>query len=212
MLFYVKWTFWIIVWIIVGAVFHYTLPQNDVARIVNTFEERQELNDWTRIFWASPDDVSATLVNRDVQFIQTVRRDDSIMVFRNEDTGWGWPPYFKFDTSNLYTEAADLVSTKDDPQWVVIRHYGWRNEFLTIFPNAVSVSPTDDPDQTIIPWLNIIILTLFFATVWAIWSRLRRFRRNRIDPLLDDVEEGWDSTTGKARGWLDSWRGPKGRR
>ncbi len=57
-----------------GRVLHYTLPQHDIVRVVNTYQERQDLNDWTRIFWASPDDQSATLVNRDVQFIQTVKR------------------------------------------------------------------------------------------------------------------------------------------
>ena len=51
-----------------GGFLHYTLPQHDVVRVVNTYQERQDLNDWTRIFWASPDDQSATLVNRDVQF------------------------------------------------------------------------------------------------------------------------------------------------
>ena len=46
------------------------------------------------------------------------------MVYRNEDTGWGWPPYFKFDTKNLQTEAADLISSKEEPQWVILTHYG----------------------------------------------------------------------------------------
>ena len=162
---YVRWTVFILFWLCVGAFLHYTLPQNDVARVVDTFEKRQDFgeNSW---FWAAPDSGNADLVvNRDVLFIQTVRSNGKPMVYRNEDTSWGWPPYFKFDTTNLQTEAADLKSTKDNPQWVVIRHYGWRNEFLTIFPNAVSIRPVDGPDVQIVPWLNIIILTALAALV-----------------------------------------------
>ncbi|WP_370230813.1 DUF1523 family protein, partial [Cognatishimia sp.] len=49
---YVKWGFWGTFWLLVFALFHYTLPQTDVVRIVDTYEERQELNDWTRVFWS----------------------------------------------------------------------------------------------------------------------------------------------------------------
>lgn len=37
---YVKWTFIILFWALVGAFFHYTLPQHDVARIVGTENRR----------------------------------------------------------------------------------------------------------------------------------------------------------------------------
>lgn len=210
---YVKWAFILIFWITLGAFLQYTLPHHDIVRIVNTYEERQELNDWTRIFWAIPDDQSAALINRDVQFIQAVRENGRPIVYRNEDTGWGWPPYFKFDTANLYTEANDAISTKDNPEWVAVTHYGWRNEFLSIFPNAVSIKPVDGPDARIIPWFNIIFLTIFFALVWAIWVRWRRFRAARIDPMIENVEDGLyaageaiDERRSRFRRWLDTWR------
>ena len=210
---YIKWTFWILFWIVVAAFFHYTLPQNDTVRIVNTYEERQDLTDWTRIFWSEPEDQSASLSNRDVQFIQAVRPNGKPMVYRNEDTGWNWPPYFKFDTANLYTDANDAISTKANPEWVVVKHYGWRNEFMSIFPNAISIKPAPGPDYSPIPWLNIIILTMFFAIVWAIWVRWRRFRARRIDPIIEDVQENWDAAgdavadrRGRITRWLDTWR------
>jgi hypothetical protein len=210
---YIKWGFWAVFWTIVFGFFHYTLPQHDIVRIVNTYEERQELGDWTRIFWSVPDDQSAELINRDVQFIQGVKPNGKAMVYRNEDTGWGWPPYFKFDTANLYTEANDAISTKAAPEWVSVTHYGWRNEFLSIFPNAVGIKPVSGPDATIIPWLNIIILTLFAAICWAIWVRWRRFRRARIDPVLEDVSEGFEDMgdsiaekRGRFSRWIDSWK------
>ena len=47
---YVKWTFRILLLLIVFGFLHYTLPQRDIVRVVNTYEERQDLGDWTRIF------------------------------------------------------------------------------------------------------------------------------------------------------------------
>ncbi|OIQ29221.1 MAG: hypothetical protein BM562_11730 [Alphaproteobacteria bacterium MedPE-SWcel] len=188
---YVKWFFILIFGLFAGGFLHYTLPQNDVVRIVDTFGERRDLGDWTRIFWSSPDTQSTTLENRDVQFIQAVRPNGKVIVYRNEDTGWGWPPYFKFGTSNLFTEANDAISKKENPEWVRIRHYGWRNEFFSAFPNAVSITPASGPDDKPVNWISITILSLLAAIFWAIFVRLRRFKRNRIDPLMEDVEDGF---------------------
>ncbi|WP_425039884.1 DUF1523 family protein [Primorskyibacter sp. S187A] len=188
---YIKWVFIILFWGFVGSVLHYTLPQHDIARITDTEVRRIDPGE-NRLFWAQADVGSdGTLANRDVFFISAVRDSGGVMVYRNEDTGWGWPPYFKFDTSNLQAEAADLRSTAADPQWVVIKHYGWRNEFFTIFPNAISVRAVESPDVRIIPYTNIIILTLLALFVWAVWVRWRRFRMARIDPVLEDVGDGF---------------------
>ncbi len=152
-------------------------------------------------------------VNRDVFFIQARRAGGDVMVYRNEDTGWGWPPYFKFDTSNLQAEAADLKSTPEAPKWVSITHYGWRNEFISVFPNAVGVRQVEGPDVTIIPWLNIIILTIFAAVAWAIRVRWVRFRRRRIDPLVQDMGDSIGSAgdslserRGRVSRWFGTWR------
>ncbi|MBT8153819.1 DUF1523 family protein [Epibacterium ulvae] len=188
---YLRWGLALVFWGGVAAFFHYTLPQYDVVRIVNTYEERQELNDWTRVFWSSPDAQTQNLTSRDVQFIQAVRPDGDAIVYRNEDTGWSWPPYFKFDTANLYTEANDAISSKDTPEWVAIRHYGWRNQFLSIFPNAVSLKPVEGPDAKITNWRSIVILIGLAAVFWAIYVRWRRFKARRVDPLVDDVEDNF---------------------
>lgn len=207
---YIKWVFRGTVVLLTFAFFHYTLAQHDVVRIVNTYEERQELNDWTRIFWATPDSQSTNLTNRDVQFIQAVRPNGEAIVYRNEDTGWGWPPYFKFDTANLYTDANDAVSNKDDPEWVAIRHYGWRNEFLSIFPNAISIKQVSGPDATFIPWWNIFLLTVIIGILWAIRVRWVRFREARIDPVLEDVGDSFadaSDSIAEKRGRLSRWFG-----
>ncbi len=203
----IKWVFWITFWVLVIGFMHYTLPQRDLVRIVNTYEERQDLNDWTRIFWSVPDDQSVNLANRDVQFIQAVKPNGDVIVYRNEDTGWGWPPYFKLDTANLYTEANDAISTKAAPEWYVLKHYGWRNVYWSIFPNAISIRKVDGPDASIgLPILNIVIITLFLAIVYAIWVRWRRFRRARIDPTLEAIEDDFAEKRGRFSRWLGTWR------
>lgn len=186
----IKWVFWGTIWVLVGLFFHYTLPQVDIVRVTDTYEKRVDPGE-NSLFWAQADvGTDGALTNRDVFFIQSRRAKGDVMVYRNEDTGWGWPPYFKFDTSNLQAEAADARSTEATAEWYALKHYGWRNEFLTVFPNAISLRRVEGPDASKgIPWVNIIVLTLFFAFVYAIWVRWRRFRRARIDPRVEAVED-----------------------
>lgn len=220
----IKITFRIVVFSILGMLLHYALPQHDVVRVVNTYQERQDLNDWTRIFWARPDDQSATLISRDVQFIQTVKqrtwllgflpRDSTeVMVYRNEDTGWSWPFYFKFDTANLQTEADDLVSSVEAPKWAVMTHYGWRNEYFSAFPNAVAIRPVASPNVTIIPWFNIFFFIFLMAAIVFLRAMWRQFRERSVDPLLDaagheldEVQASMAERKGRVSRWLDTWR------
>lgn len=189
---YIRWTFRIFILLMLGGCLHYTLPQQDIVRVVDTFEERQDFGGWTDMFWQNTGNATAdNPITRDVLFIQTLTPDGDPSVYRNQDTGWGWPPYFKFDTANLQTEAADAMSTVETPKWVAIRHYGWRITWLGdgIFPNALSMKPVEGPDVRLIPWFNIIVLTvlaLIFITIWRLW---RNFWNRRVDPVLDDIEE-----------------------
>ena len=203
----IKWVFWITFWVLVGGFFHYTLPQVDIVRVTDTYEKRIDFGE-NSIFWAQADvGNDGTAVNRDVFFIQTRRAKGDVMVYRNEDTGWGWPPYFKFDTSNLQAEAADAKSSGDAAKYVAIKHYGWRNEFLSIFPNAISIRAVDGPDAPKgIAWLNIFILVVFFAIVYAIWVRWRRFRMARIDPTLEAIEDDLVEKRGRFSRWIGTWR------
>ncbi len=211
----------LIIVLILGSILHYTLPQHDIVRVVNTYQERQDLGDWTRIFWAQPDNQSAELINRDVQFIQTVKKrtwlfgfisrdKEEVMVYRNEDTGASWPFYFKFDTASLQTEADDLRSTPEAPKWAVMTHYGWRNEFLSTFPNAIAIKPVASPDVMIIPWFNIgffIFLIIAWLTIRGMW---RQFRERSVDPVLAEIDEAADHAADSARGFWSRWFGRKG--
>ena len=212
---YIKWFLIITFWTFVVAFFPYTLPQKDIVRITDTYEKRIDFGE-NSIFWASADTGNVgSAVNRDIFFIQTkLANSGEVMVYRNEDTGWGWPPYFKFDTTNLQAEASDLKSVAEAPQYAMIKHYGWRNEFLSIFPNAISVEVVDGPDASKgWPILNILILTLFAAVSYFIFIRWRRFRMARIDPTLEEIQDNWDAAGdavegghGRLKQWLNSWR------
>jgi hypothetical protein len=189
---YVKWVFWGVFWTVLIAFLHYTLPQHDVVRITDTYEKRVNPGD-NSLFWSNADTGERTdVVERDVFFIQTFRANDRPMIYRNEDTGWGWPPYFKFDTSNLQAQASDMMSKKnaENAQWVVVRHYGWRNEFFSIYPNAVTIWAVEGPDVRIIPWGKIVFLTLLAALFWAIRVRWRRFWQGRREPVDDEWSTG----------------------
>lgn len=189
---YLKWGFWTVFWIIVVAFLHYTLPQHDVVRITDTYEKRENLGEnW--LFWSGPDVGSGTdTVNYDVFFIQAFRTNGKPMIYRNQDTGWGWPPYYKFNSSDLQAKAADLTSDTSRPQWVLVRHYGWRNQLLTIYPNVLDLRAVDGPDHRVIPWFNILVITGLVAILLTLRRLWRRFRKRRIDPIVRDVAEAFD--------------------
>ncbi len=207
---YVKWTIRILLLLFVGAFLHYNLPHRDIVRIAGTYTERQDFSDlgFTRIFWRDTTGSDTAIVSRDVQFIQAVTPEGRPRVYRNQDTDWGWPPYFKFDTANVQTQAADLISTAENPRWAVVTHYGWRNELFSIFPNAVSIRPVAGPDVRIIPWVNIIILTILAGLVFWAWVIWRQFRERTIDPALQNASERWDridEIDDRARGRFWYW-------
>ena len=193
---YLKWILRVILLMLIFAFLHYTLPQHDIVRVTNTYEKRIDLGS-NGLFWASGTHyVAGNLLNRDVFFIETFTTNETPMIFRNEDTGWGWPLYFKFDTSNLQARASDIINkaTLAETQWIVVRHYGWRNEFFSIYPNAVSLRLATGPEERIIPWVKIGLLIILFAVSWALWVRWVRFRTRQIDPVLEKWEDRFEQT------------------
>lgn len=73
---------------------------------------------------------------RDVYFINTQNDDGKIMVYRNEDTRWGFPFYFKFGSANL---QAQVQAFGNENKLVQIKYYGWRMTMFDEYRNAVSV-------------------------------------------------------------------------
>ena len=84
----------------------------------------------------------------DVRYILAKDHDTgNPLVFRNEDTGWGWPPYFKFDSAELSSQAADIANNKRDAV-VLLTYYGVRSSMSTCFPTRC-LSRSSRPDTRI---------------------------------------------------------------
>ena len=219
----IKWGLRILALVIVGLFLHYTLPQRDVVQIINTYNRVTQIGgNW--MFYSIEDTgtgVETTTTSRDIRFIDAVRADGtSTVTYRNEDTGWFWPPYFKWNSSTLQAEATNMKTNPEKPQWVAITHYGWRLPIFSIFPNAVSIRAVEGPDVRLIPWINIIILGMLAFLVLMIRRMWLQFRERMVDPALADVGETFDAAGARveavqkeARGffgrigaWLGTWR------
>ncbi len=185
---------------------HFYLPSKDVVRIVDTDVKRMDVTSRDSVTEGQGGTPART---RDVRFINTVwpGPDGGVRVYRNEETDWGFPWYFKFDSGNLQTEAQDLRSTKDNPIWVVMTHYGWRIEILSMFPNAVALERIDDPDYVPIPWFRIVFFVLSAAFALSLWYLWRWFVEVRWKPFMaelaiDDRFENASNAFGQVWRWI----------
>ncbi len=211
----------VIALLVVGSFFHYVLPQHDVVKVTSTEIIRTDFSSFNRLFYAQADSGATEQPTRDLRLINTqkqktfllgfVPRDSSsVMVYRNEDTGWIWPPYFKFDSSDLQAEAANLARGEE---WVVVTHYGWRVRWASIYPNAVGVRTVSGPDVTIIPWFNIVFFIFLMVALLFVRAMWRQFRERSVDPLLDAAGDQFDEVQaevaerkGRFSRWLGTWR------
>ena len=168
---------------------HYYLPSRDIVKIVDTEVKRMDINQGSP-FWDRADTGTEEKTSRDVRFISTVRPNGKTMVYRNEDTGWSFPFYLKFDSSDLSAKAADLkVSQSQDAQWVAVTHYGWRIRLFTIFPNATKIKPIKSPDVLLIPWFNIAFFLILALIAFFIWRSLQKLKEKHVDPVTDQIED-----------------------
>ena len=205
---YVKWTIRIVLLLLVAAFLHYTLPQHDIVRITGTYNRLTTVGTENAWAYASPDTGTAeSTVTRDIRYIEAAFPDGSVIAYRNEDTGWIWPPYFKYDSSNLQAEATNFVSPKEKPEWVAVTHYGWRMPIFSIYPNAVKVRAVAGPDVQLIPWVSIIVLALLGLVWLMLWRMWRQFRERMIDPAVDDLNVKLDELDASADAARDRAKG-----
>lgn len=193
---------------LVAGILHYTLPQRDVVLVIDAHERRVDFGA-NSLFWAEPDAGTAAAGNRDVRFIDAMTPDGAIRVYRNEDTGWGWPPYFKLNSSNLQARAKLLSSSVEAPQWVVMTHYGWRVNALSIYPNAVGIRAVDRPDPPLFPWLNLTILAALAGLAGVAALAMMRAYEAWVEPMLDRFAMARDRLEDRRRVWaarLADWR------
>lgn len=205
--------------LIVGAVLlNYYLPDRDIVQIVGTEVKRIDVESGAP-FWDRADIGTVEGATRDVRFINAEFENGKTRVYRNEDTGWGFPPYFKFDSGDVTALSQSLAKTDD--QWVAVRHYGWRIKLFSIFPNVTSIKRVDGPNAFLIPWFNIVFIGLLLVIWFLLWRMIRRWKAKRIDPTLDavgdtigdaarDVRENVDAGSDEVRSrWRKVFGSPK---
>lgn len=146
---------------------HYVLPRQVVAEVTGVEVKRMDKDGVINA--ENPADGPT----RDVYFINTRNPDtQKVRVYRNEDTGFGFPWYFKFSSADDQALAQSL--SRNENQLALIRYYGWRASMLSMFPNLTSIKATDSRDLPF-PWFN----TLFFGvlallSITLLWKLKRR--------------------------------------
>ncbi len=154
----------------VAAFLHFNLPGYDVVRVTSTDIRRVDVDGDA----ANNERPGAT---RDVYVVFAEDPDSGdARVYYNEDTGWGFPFYFKFDSANVHQRAGALAREPDNR--ALVTHYGWRVPMLSWFPNAVAVERVE-PGYSPIPWFNIVFFVILALVVGWIWWAIARWRRGR---------------------------------
>ena len=168
--------------------FH-NLPRTAVVQISGTDVKRVDRESGEVVGPKAVDDPGR--INRqtyDVRFINSVARNGKTMVFRNEDTGWGWPPYFKFNSADLTAQAQAFASVPDKP-WVLVKYYGWRIRIFSMFPNAISLR-TVDRDYDHFPLFNVVFVVLLAIGVFIVVRKIRKLLGGRRRPKKTGSDDG----------------------
>ncbi|VVN70447.1 DUF1523 family protein [Pseudomonas fluorescens] len=151
---------------------YYVLPQYNVVLI--TGGEVKRVDDDGVINAENPADGPT----RDVYFINTEHPDSKkVMVYRNEDTGWSFPWYFKFDSADIQAKAQGY--SRDTQQLALIRYYGWRIQILSVFPNITDIEATNTRDEPF-PWFNTLFFSVITLGLVILAITVKRRRRPRF--------------------------------
>lgn len=156
------------------AFLHYNLPRTEVVQITGTDTKRVDKRSGKTQGLEQGKSQGAT---QDVRYINTLTRKGKVLVLRNQDTGWGWPPYFKFDSADLTAEAQGML-TGGERSWVLAKYYGWRIQMFSKFPNIISLRKVPR-DYSHFPLFNVVLVLLLAAGVLWVWIKIRRFRKKR---------------------------------
>lgn len=149
--------------IVLGGAVNYAMPSYEET-MVTGMEVRRMDKDGV-ISKSNPADGEV----RDVYFLFTKRPDEGkekVQVYRNEDTGWGLPPYFKFDSADIQAKAQ---AYSNENKLVQIKYYGWRINWMNEFRNIVAIKPLEEGDTVSKPIVSYILYVLlaflFFLSI-----------------------------------------------
>ncbi|WRA17510.1 DUF1523 family protein [Helicobacter pylori] len=141
----------------------YCMPHYSAAVISGVEVKRMNENENT------PNNKEVKTLARDVYFVQTYDPKDqkSVTVYRNEDTCFGFPFYFKFNSADISALAQSLVN-----QQVEVQYYGWRINLFNMFPNVIFLKPLKENaemSKPVFSWiLYALLLVGFFISVRSV--------------------------------------------
>ena len=177
---WVKRSIWLVVLVALGIgalSLYYVLPRQEVVMITGVEVKRMDADGVINA--ENPADGPT----RDVYFINTEHPDSKkVVVYRNDDTGWSFPWYFKFDSADIQAKAQGY--SRDSQQLALIRYYGWRITILSMFPNVTDVQATTSRDEPF-PVFNTIFFGVFALLLLVVIIVVRR--RFRKQPRVDGV-------------------------
>lgn len=132
----------------------YCMPHYSVAVISGVEVKRMNENENT------PNNKEVKTLARDVYFVQTYDPKDqkSVTVYRNEDTRFSFPFYFKFNSADISALAQSLVN-----QQVEVQYYGWRINLFNMFPNVIFLKPLKENDEMSKPVFSWILYALLLV-------------------------------------------------
>ncbi|MBE9608355.1 DUF1523 family protein [Chitinilyticum piscinae] len=154
----------------------YFLPEKTIAKVTGVEVKLSDKDG--PVSKSNPLDGPAT----DVYYIYTEQDVADVRVYRNEDTRWGWPFYFKFDSSDVQARAKALEFEK---QPALITSYGWRIAMFSVYPNAISVSPAA-PDTTTWSFFRWFWFALWGVLLLVLGWSTHRLTRVRPAPLPEN--------------------------
>ncbi|MBR8461985.1 DUF1523 family protein [Campylobacter sp. faydin G-105] len=109
---------------------------------------------------------------RDVYQINTQKPGSTdVMVYRNEDTRWSFPFYFKFGSADLQAMAQGFANSDS---MVVVKYYGWRIVIFDEFRNALTIKEAVSPESEPLPVLSYVLYVLVFISLVLSLRRIGR--------------------------------------
>jgi hypothetical protein len=150
------------------ALLDYFLPHHALVRIVGTEIKRVGVDQP-----GSKDKPQSR--TRDVYYVYAEDVETKKpRVFRNEDTGWGFPWYFKFDSADVQATAQSIAGERGT---AMLTYYGWRIQLFTWMPNVIKIARAE-PGTSVFPWFNVIFFAILGGGIaWLVlWIRGLRGR------------------------------------
>lgn len=181
---YVKFIVGLLIVAVLGAALHYYLPQRVIVQVLKTDIIREDVE-------STAADGSQVTTTRDIRQILAATPDGDQRVYNNTDAFL----YLKFDSADLAAKAEQFVDP-DKETFVVLKYYGWRWQFMSWFPNAISMREAEAPDEVLSPWYNVGIVLAVFIVLGVLYRILVIQWRRFTDPVRERWEEEYDATHG----------------